>query len=29
MLTPDLRAWKKRIEALPYFEGTIPPHWKQ
>ena len=28
MLTPELHAWKKRIEALPYFEKTIPPHWK-
>ena len=28
-LTPELRSWKKRIEALPYFEKTIPPHWKQ
>ena len=23
MLTPELRAWKKRIEALPYFDKTI------
>jgi glutathione S-transferase len=29
MLTPKLAAWKARIEALPYFDGTIPPHWKQ
>ena len=29
MLTPELRAWKARIEALPYFDKTIPPHWKQ
>ena len=21
-------AWMKRIEALPYFEKTVPPHWK-
>jgi glutathione S-transferase len=28
MLTPEIRAWKARIEALPYFEKTIPPHWK-
>ena len=28
-LTPELRLWKKRIEALPYFEKTVPPHWKQ
>jgi len=26
---PKLAAWKKRIEALPYFEKTTPPHWKQ
>ena len=29
LLTPELHAWKKRIEALPYFEKTVPPHWKQ
>ncbi len=29
MLTPELKAWRGRIEALPYFERTIPPHWKQ
>ena len=23
-----LRAWEKRIQALPYFAKTIPPHWK-
>jgi glutathione S-transferase len=28
MLTPELRAWKERIRALPYFDKTIPPHWK-
>jgi len=22
-------AWYKRIEALPYYEKTIPPHWKK
>jgi glutathione S-transferase len=27
-LPPKLRAWTKRIEALPYYEKTIPPHWK-
>jgi glutathione S-transferase len=27
-LPPNLAAWLKRIEALPYFETTIPPHWK-
>jgi glutathione S-transferase len=29
MLTPQLRAWKVRIEELPFFDKTIPPHWKQ
>ncbi len=29
MLTPELRAWKARIEALPFFAKTIPPHWQQ
>jgi len=28
LLTPPLLAWKARIEALPYFDRTIPPHWK-
>jgi|SRR5450631_1454038 len=28
MLTPALRAWKTRVEALPFFEKTVPPHWK-
>ncbi len=23
-----LQAWMKRIEALPYFEKTYPPHWR-
>jgi len=25
---PKLRAWMGRIEALPYFQKTLPPHWK-
>ena len=29
MLTRELAAWKARIESLPYFDGTIPPHWRQ
>jgi glutathione S-transferase len=28
MLTPELRAWKARVEALPFFDKTVPPHWK-
>jgi glutathione S-transferase len=28
MLTPELVAWKARIEALPFFAKTIPPHWQ-
>ena len=27
-LPPKLDAWLKRIEALPYYAKTIPPHWK-
>jgi glutathione S-transferase len=27
-LPPKLRAWMKRIESLPYYDKTIPPHWK-
>jgi glutathione S-transferase len=25
---PRLTAWMRRIEALPYFMATYPPHWK-
>ena len=25
---PKIAAWMKRIEALPYFDKTVPPHWK-
>ncbi len=28
LLPPKLAAWMKSMEALPYFEKTIPPHWK-
>ncbi|MGH8478783.1 MAG: glutathione S-transferase family protein [Gammaproteobacteria bacterium] len=28
LLGPKLAAWMGRIEALPYFEKTYPPHWK-
>jgi glutathione S-transferase len=28
MLGPKIAAWMKRIEALPYYERTYPPHWK-
>jgi glutathione S-transferase len=27
-LPPKLAAWIKQIEGLPYYEKTIPPHWK-
>jgi glutathione S-transferase len=27
-LPPKIRDWVKRIEALPYYAKTIPPHWK-
>ena len=29
ILTPALRAWKARMEALPYLASTIPPHWQK
>jgi glutathione S-transferase len=29
LLTPALKGWKARLEALPYFAKTIPPHWQQ
>ena len=29
MLTPPIRAWKARMEALPYLDKTIPPHWRK
>jgi glutathione S-transferase len=29
MLTPELRAWKARVEALPYLASTTPPHWQK
>ena len=28
MLPPPIAAWAGRIEALPYFEKTFPPHWR-
>ena len=28
LLPPKIAAWKARIEALPYFDATIPPHWR-
>src|SRR4051812_23980996 len=28
LLPEKIVAWAKRIEALPYFEKTFPPHWK-
>jgi len=26
---PAVAAWMKRIEALPGYERTVPPHWKE
>jgi glutathione S-transferase len=28
-LGPKTQAWKKRIEALPFYDKTYPPHWRQ
>ena len=27
-IPPAIAAWARRIEALPYFDKTFPPHWK-
>lgn len=27
-LGPGISAWMRRVEALPYYEKTYPPHWK-
>ena len=29
LMTPQIAAWKERMEALPYFDATYPPHWKK
>lgn len=29
LLPPALAAWKRRVEMLPYFALTIPPHWQK
>jgi glutathione S-transferase len=28
VFTPKAMAFMKKIESLPYFEKTVPPHWK-
>jgi glutathione S-transferase len=28
LIPAELAEWAKRIEALPYFDKTFPPHWK-
>ncbi len=28
LIEPELAAWMARIEALPYYGKTSPPHWK-
>lgn len=28
MIGPNIAAWMKRFEALPYYDKTYPPHWK-
>lgn len=27
-LGPQIAAWMRRVEALPYFDRTYPPHWR-
>ena len=29
LIGPRLGAWMARVEALPYFERTLPPHWRE
>lgn len=29
MLPPSIAAWRERIQALPFIDRTIPPHWTQ
>lgn len=29
LVGPRMRAWMAKVEALPCFEKTIPPHWKK
>jgi glutathione S-transferase len=29
LIGPRTRAWMGRIEALPYYARTFPPHWKE
>ncbi|MFO1302885.1 MAG: glutathione S-transferase family protein [Burkholderiales bacterium] len=29
LMPPRFAAWKARMEALPYFDTTYPPHWKK
>ena len=28
LVPPALRDYNKRIESLPYFDKTYPPHWR-
>jgi len=28
-IAPNLAAWMRRVEALPYFDRTFPPHWRE
>ncbi len=28
LIGPKMRAWMKRVESLPFFDKTYPPHWK-
>ena len=29
LIGPKLRAWMRRVESLPYFDKTYPPHWRE
>jgi hypothetical protein len=27
-IPPKISSWMKRMQALPYYDKTYPPHWK-
>jgi hypothetical protein len=29
LVPPRMREWMARLESLPFFDKTYPPHWKE
>ena len=29
VISQNVRSWRGRVEQLPYFDKTIPPHWRK